>query len=116
MLAKSKNIKMEIFYRWTFEIIQKFGPKMKNFKTVFDVHMDISVIVNDIKKNLKCLYFLAKFFSWSANAHYHEKNFWCKIFCLQNKSDITDLRYVSVVIKKLVFSSTSVCLLVKTNF
>ena len=92
MLAKSKIIKMEIFYRWTFEIIQKFGQKMKNFKTFFDVHMDTSVIVNSIKKNFKFFYFLAKFFSWSANAHFDEKKFWCKIFCLQNKSDFTDLR------------------------
>ena len=61
MLAKSKIIKMEIFYRWTFEIIQKFGQKMKNFKTFFDVHMDTSVIENNIKKNFEIFYFWAKF-------------------------------------------------------
>ena len=116
MFAKSKIIKMEIFYQWTFEIIQKFGQKMKNFNNFFDVHMDISVIVNDIKKNFKFSYFMAKFFSWSANTHYDEKNFCYKIFCWQNKSDVTDLRYVSVAIKKLVFSSTIVYLLLKTNF
>ena len=41
------------FYRWTFEEIQKFGQKMKNFENFFDVHMDTSVIVNDIKTNFK---------------------------------------------------------------
>ena len=53
---------------------------MKNFETFFDVHMDTSVIVNDIKKNFKIFYFLAKFFSWIANAHYDEKKFCCKSF------------------------------------
>ena len=61
MLAKSKIIKMEIFYRWTFEIIQKFGQKMKNFEIFFDVHMDTSVIENDIKKNFEIFYFWVKF-------------------------------------------------------
>ena len=106
----------EKIHRWTLEIIQKFGQKMKNFKIFFDVHMDINVIVNDFKKHFKFSYFMAKFFSWIANTHYDEKNFCCKIFCWQNKSDVTDLRYVSVAIKKLVFSSTIVYLLLKTNF
>ena len=89
---------------------------MKIFEIFFDVLMDTSMIVNDIKKNLDFFYFLAKFFSWSANAHYDKKYFCCKIFCLQKRSDVADLRYVDVGIKKLFFSSTIVCLLLKTNF
>ena len=34
---------------------------MKNFEIFFDVHMDTSVIVNNIKKNFKIIHFLAKF-------------------------------------------------------
>ena len=56
---------------------------MKNFKKIFDVHMDTSVIVNDIKKDFKYHYFLAKFLLWRANPHYDEKNFCCKIFCFE---------------------------------
>ena len=41
---------------------------MKNFEIFFDVHMDTSVIVNNIKKNFKIFHFLAKFFPWSAHA------------------------------------------------
>ena len=48
---------------------------MKNFEIFFDVHMDTSVIVNDIKKIFKFFYFLAKFLSWSVNATYNKKNF-----------------------------------------
>ena len=54
------------FYRWTFEEIQKFGQKTKNFEIFLDVHMDTSVIVNNFKKNFKMFNFLAKFLSWIA--------------------------------------------------
>ena len=82
------QLKIESFekiHRWTFEIIQKFGRKMKNFEIFFDVHMDTSVIVNNIKKNFKFFHFTTKFFSWSANVQSDEKNFCCKIFSLLKK-------------------------------
>ena len=41
---------------------RKFGQKMKKFEIFFDVHMDTSVIVNNIKKIFKIFNFLAKFF------------------------------------------------------
>ena len=43
----------EKIHRWTFEIIQKFGRKMNNFENFFDVYMDTSVIVNNIKKKFQ---------------------------------------------------------------
>ena len=89
---------------------------MKNFKNFFHVRVDTSVIVNNIKKDFKNFYFLAKFLSWSADAHYDEKNFYCKIFCLQRKIDGAPLRCVGVCVQKLVFTNSIVCLLLKTNF
>ena len=59
---------------------KKFGQKMKNFEIFFDVYMDTSVIVNNIKKNVKMFHFLAKFFPWSADAQPHEKYFFTKKF------------------------------------
>ena len=89
---------------------------MKNFKKFFHVRVDTSVIVNNIKKNFKSIYFLAKFLSWSADVHCDEKNFYCKIFCLHRKLDDAKLEYVSVRVQKLVFSSKHTIELVKTNF
>ena len=89
---------------------------MKNFEIFFHVRMDTSVIVNNIKKDFKKFSFLAKFLSWSADAHCDEKNFHCKILCLQRKLDDAKLEYVSVGIQKLVFSSKHTIELVKTNF
>ena len=37
---------------------------MKNFEIFFDVHMDTSVIVDNIKKNFKIFHFLAKFLNY----------------------------------------------------
>ena len=37
---------------------------MKNFEIFFDVHMDTSVIVDNIKKNFKIFHFLAKFLNF----------------------------------------------------
>ena len=67
-------------HRWTFEIIQKFGRKMKNFEIFFDVYMNKSVIVNNVKKNFKIFHFLAKFFPWSAHARSLRKIFCAKKF------------------------------------
>ena len=89
---------------------------MKNFKIFFHVRVNTSVIVNNIKKNFKNFYFLAKFLSWSADAQCDEKNFYCKIFCLQRKLDDAKLEYVSVGVQKLIFSSKHTIELVKTNF
>ena len=111
-----KKHDFEIFYLWTFEIIQKFSQKMKNFKNFFHVRVDTSVIVNYIKKNFKNIYFLAKFFSWSTDAHCDEKYLYWKIFWLQRKIDDAKLEYVSVRVQKLVFSSKLTIELVKTNF
>ena len=89
---------------------------MKNFKIFFHVRVDTSLIVNNIKKNFKMFYFLAKFLSWSADAHCEEKNFYCKILCLQRKLYDAKLEYVSVGVQKLVFRSKHTIELVKTNF
>ena len=51
-------------HRWTYEIIQKFGRKMKNFENFFDVYLDTSVIVNNLKKNFKIFHFSAKFLNY----------------------------------------------------
>ena len=80
MLAKSKIIKMEIFYRWTFEIIQKFGQKMKNFKSFFDVHMDTSVIDYDIKKNFNFFISWPNFFHGAQKHNMTKKIFGAKFF------------------------------------
>ena len=53
---------------------------MKNFKIFFDVHMDTSVIVNNIKKKFQNFNFLAKFFAWSAHAQSLEKIIFAKKF------------------------------------
>ena len=37
---------------------------MKNFEKFFDVHMDTSAIVNNVKKNFKIFHFLAKFLNY----------------------------------------------------
>ena len=79
MLIEKKPI-LKKFYWWTFEIIQKFDRKMKNFEIFFDEHMDTSVIVNNIKKNFKIFDFLAKFFPWSAHAQSPKKKFFAKKF------------------------------------
>ena len=89
---------------------------MKNFKKFYHVRVGTSVIVNNIKKDFKKFYFLAKFLSWSTDAHCDEKNFHCKIFCLQRKLDDAKLEYVSVGVQKLIFSSKHTIELVKTNF
>ena len=73
---------MKKFYRWTFEEIQKFGQKMKNFEKFFDAHIDTNVIVNNIKKNFKFFHVMTTFFSWSANIQSDEINYCCKIFSL----------------------------------
>ena len=74
-MGQLKIKSFEKIHRWTFEIIQKFGRKMKNFEIFFDVYMDTSVIVNNIKKNFKIFHFLAKFFPWSAHAQSLKKVF-----------------------------------------
>ena len=84
-MGQLKIKSFEKIHRWTFEIIQKFGQKMKNFEIFFDVYMDTSVIVNNIKKNLNFFHFMTKFFSWNANVQSDEKNFCCKIFSLLKK-------------------------------
>ena len=61
----------------------KIWPKMKNFEIFFVVYMDKNVIDDNIKKNFKIFYFLAKILSWRANTHFDEKKFCCKMFCLQ---------------------------------
>ena len=53
---------------------------MKNFKNFFDVHMDASVIVNNIKKKFKIFNFLAKIFPWSAHAQSLKNFFFAKKF------------------------------------
>ena len=50
-MGQLKIKSFEKIHRWTFEIIQKFGRKMKNFEIIFDVYMDKNVIVDNIKKN-----------------------------------------------------------------
>ena len=78
--GKKQNQKI---YRWTFEIIQKFGQKMKNFENFFGVHMDTSAIVNNVKKNFKIFNFLAKFFSWLVTAPLSKHSL---LVCLTNFS------------------------------
>ena len=68
------------FYRWTFEEIEKFGQKTKNFEIFLNVHMVTSVIVSNIKKIFKIFNFLAKFFPWSAHAQPQKKIFFAKKF------------------------------------
>ena len=63
-MGQLKIKSFEKIHRWTFEIIQKFGRKMKNFEIFFDVYMDTSVIVNNIKKSFKIFHFLAKFLNY----------------------------------------------------
>ena len=43
-MGQLKIKSFEKIHRWTFEIIQKFGRKMKNFEIFFDVYMDTSEI------------------------------------------------------------------------
>ena len=64
------------------ELAQKFCQKIKNFEIFFDVHMDTSVIDNNIEKCFEIFYFLAKFLYSNANAGCDKKHFCCKIFCL----------------------------------
>ena len=59
---------------------KKFGQKMKIFEIFFDVHMDTSVIVDNLKKNFKIFHFLAKFFPWSAHGQLLKKIFFVKKF------------------------------------
>ena len=60
-MGQSKIESFEKIHRWTFEIIQKFGQKMKKFENVYT---DTCAIVNHIKKNFKIFHFLAKFFNY----------------------------------------------------
>ena len=53
---------------------------MKNFEIFFGVHMDTSVIVNNIKKNFKIFHYLAKFFPWSSQGQPPKKIFFTKKF------------------------------------
>ena len=115
-MGEFKKQRNQIFYRWTFEIIQKFGQKIKNFEIFFDAHMDTIVIVNDIKKNFKIFYFWAKFLLWGANRHFDEKYFCFKNFGLPINLDGTNMRSDGVCVQKLVFISEFGCLLIKTNF
>ena len=78
--------------------------------------MDTNVVDNNIKKNFKIFHFLAKFLSANANASTDEKNFCCKIFSLIEKLYCTNMRYVGLCFKKLVFSNRVVSLLPKVNF
>ena len=79
-MGQFKIDNFEKIHRWTLEIIQKFGQKMTNFEIFFDVHMDTSVIVDNIKKNFKIFHFLAKFFPWSAHGQLLKKIFFVKKF------------------------------------
>ena len=85
-MGQLKINSFEKIHQWTFEIIQKFGRKMKNFEKFFDVYMDTSVIVNNIKKNFKIFHFLAKFFPWNAHAQpakiffFRQKVYFCPYF------------------------------------
>ena len=60
-MGQLKIENFEKIHRWTFEKIQKFGQKMKNFEIFFDVHMDTNVIDNNIKNYFEIFYFLVKF-------------------------------------------------------
>ena len=115
-MGEFKKQQNQLFYRWTFEIIQKFSQKIKNFEIFFDAHIDTIVIVNNIKKNFKIFHFWAKFLLWGANRHFDEKYFCCKNFVLHKKLDGTNIRSGCVCVQKLVFSSEFGCLLIKTNF
>ena len=79
-MVQFKIENFEKIYRWTLEIIQKFGRKTKNFEIFFDVHMDTSVIVDNLKKKFKIFYFLAKFFPWGAHGQLLTKHFFAKKF------------------------------------
>ena len=79
-MGQFKIENFEKIHRWTLEKIQKFGQKMKNFEIFFDVHMDTSVIVDNIKKNFKIFHFLVKFFPWSTHAQPLKKFFSTKKF------------------------------------
>ena len=61
-MGQFKIENFEKIHRWTLEIIQKFGQKMKNFEIFLNVYMDTSVTDNIFKKNFEIFYFLAKFF------------------------------------------------------
>ena len=52
------------FYWWTFEIIQKFGPKMKNFEIFFDIIDNHTWVHMLIKKIFKIFHFPVKFLNY----------------------------------------------------
>ena len=64
------------------ELAKTFCQKIKEFEIFLDVHMDTSVIDNNIKKIIEIFYFLAKFLYSNANAGCDKKHFCYKIFCL----------------------------------
>ena len=63
-MGQSKMESFEKIHRWTFEIIQKFGQKMKNFEIFFDIIDNHACVHMHIKKNFKIFHFLAKFLNY----------------------------------------------------
>ena len=63
-MGQSKMESFEKIHRWTFEIIQKFGQKMKNFKIFFENIINHTCVHLHIEKNSKIFHFLAKFLNY----------------------------------------------------
>ena len=63
-MGQSKMESFEKIHRWTFEIIQKFGQKMKNFEIFFDIIDNHTCVHMHIKKNFKIFHFSAKFLNY----------------------------------------------------
>ena len=62
-----EQLKIESFekiHRWTFEKIQKFGRKMKNFEIFFDIIDNHTCVHMLVKKNFKIFHFSAKFLNF----------------------------------------------------
>ena len=63
------------------------------------------MVMKSIKKNFQNFHFSDHFLTVCANAQFNAKNFCFKIFCLQKKSIIANLKGIDMCVKKLVFSS-----------
>ena len=63
-MGQLKINSFEKIHRWTFEIIKKFGQKMKNFEIFFDINDNHTFVHIHIKKNFKIFHFSAKFLNF----------------------------------------------------
>ena len=115
-MGQFKIENFEKIHRWTLEKIQKFGQKMKNFEIFFDVHMDTSVIVDNIKKNFKIFHFLAKFFPWSAHGQLLKKNFFVTVCVRASQQKFGPKIKNFKIFFDIIFNHTCVHMHIKKNF